>query len=656
MKSPTIVIITFGLASGCTLFQHGDDAGYQFPDDIDLYDGPAVAHIQGTVRDVDGVALADIPVTLSNGDEVLTDESGHYRFDSVDPDRYVVSVSIIEYAEQFKKVELADWRTHSANFELYPTGVIFDVDNSQGGLFQEGRLLVDVPPFAFARDGGSPDGATVQLALTVPDLLETGTAGSPGNFSVVDDDRVLASFGFWDIRVFQDGEQINVADGSTVSLDYELMGDDEIPEAQRYLMSDTMPLWTFDTEEAAWVQMDEVEVQEDDRGHRTVTAELPHFSPWNYDELFDSTCVEVWVEDEMGNPIEGVEVALEGTDYVSATVTTTDENGLGVVMGMPSGTADLKAEMMVGDRPYTEVIENIDLGTAVSSGQICPIAETITIPVCMVGGDIRLNVTNTTTTGDDGKPVESRIPSGAAQFYVPSDEFGACDDPIGEQMDPGDWLTIEPEEDPTDLYEDEVYEDTPAGDVIRLDDNEVAVDMTLEENTDLGDIYVVEAEEDLAIEIGELLTDGSTLDITVQGEEGGLPGFEVNGAIELADTPTIDVVASSTTPPTTTSADGAENSPGTVVFVKGDDLTLELEDTASADDTFAMVLTDDGDMYIGKFAAGDSPTIPDWLTQEMPDDGSVTLFKQKVSYVELPTGYYARTTTMNASTVVTTAE
>ncbi len=40
----------------------------------------------------------------------------------------------------------------------------------------------------------------------------------------------------------------------------------------------------------------------------------------------------------------------------------------------------------------------------------------------------------------------------------------------------------------------------------------------------------------------------------------------------------------------------------------------------------------------------------------MPDDGSVTLFKQTVTYVELPTGYYARTTTMNASTVVTKAE
>ncbi len=639
MKSHSLIMFTFALSSGCSLFQHSSDANdYQHPDDFDLYDGPVSGNIQGTVYDVDGVALSDIPVTLSNGDEVVTDENGRYRFQGVDSDTYVVSVSVIDYAEQYRRVDLDDWRTHNANFELYPTGVIFDVDNTQGGLFQEGRLLVDAPPFAFAPEGGSPGGGTVQLALTVPDLLETGTKGSPGNFSVVDDDRILASFGFWDIRVFQDGEEINVAEDTTVTLDYELLDDDEIPAAQAYLMGDTMPLWTFDTEEAGWVQMDEVPIDEDDRGNRTVTAELPHFSPWNYDELFDSTCVEVWVEDEMGNPIEGVEVSLAGSDYVSTTVTTTDESGLGVVQGMPTGVANLKAEMAVGDRPYIETVDNIDLGTAVNGGSICPITETITIPVCMVGGDIRLNVTNSFNKGEDGDVDVSRVPSGAAMFYEPSDDYGACDDPIGEQMVPGDWTTIEVENDPTDMFTEEEYENTPAGEIIRLEDDDVAIDLVIEQDSDLGDIYVVETGENEPETVGELLTDGSSLDITVQGELGGLPGFQIGGAIDLAATPTI------------------ENAGDTVNFSRGDELTIEIDDDDSQDETYVMVLTDDGEMVLGKFASGDNPTLPSWLTQEMPDDGSVTLFKQTVTYVELPTGYYARTTTMNASTVVTKAE
>jgi hypothetical protein len=69
-----------------------------------------------------------------------------------------------------------------------------------------------------------------------------------------------------------------------------------------------------------------------------------------------------------------------------------------------------------------------------------------------------------------------------------------------------------------------------------------------------------------------------------------------------------------------------------------------------------MVMTEDDELLLGKFEAGINPSLPQWVTEQMADQSAVTVFKQKVTYVELPNGYYARTTAMNASTVVTEAD
>jgi hypothetical protein len=637
MKSPSPIILILAAATGCNLMQSGSDIH-----DFELNDGPVTGTIQGMVMDVDGEALADIPVTLSDGREALTDAEGRYRFEKVELDSYVVKVSVLDYAEQFRKVLIDDWRTHNANFELYPTGIIFDVDNSQGGLFEEGRLLVDAPPFAFAAPGESPRDGMVQLALTVPDVLETGTAGAPGNFTTLEDDRQLVSFGFWDIRVFQDGEQINVADGSTVTLEYELFTDEEMPRAQAHLMGDTMPLWTFDSDSASWVQMDELPIVEDEEGFRSVSAELPHFSPWNCDDLFAATCVEVWVEDQMGNAIEGVEVSLDGVDYISTVISNTDENGLAVVSGMPNGVANLLASMMVGDKPYNEGIDMMNLSDAIGAGDICPIKTTITMPVCMVGGDISLAVVNSYNIDENGDIEVVRVPQGSAMFYEPTTDFGACADPMGEEMEPGDWMVLEPEEDMEDLYTPEEYENTDAGDIIRLEDEDVAIDMTVEADAE-GDLYYVTDTPDIDVRVegdptGELLTDNAVLDIKVQGDIDGLPGFEVEDVVELADTPEIQVIS---------------RGDDSIIFEPGDELTIEIDhEPGDTDDTFVMVTTVDGTALLGKFAADDDPTLPTWVTDQMPDNSGVTVFKQTVNYVELPTGYYARTTATNASMVV----
>jgi hypothetical protein len=61
-------------------------------------------------------------------------------------------------------------------------------------------------------------------------------------------------------------------------------------------------------------------------------------------------------------------------------------------------------------------------------------------------------------------------------------------------------------------------------------------------------------------------------------------------------------------------------------------------------------------MVLGKFDAGETPTLPDWVTEKMSQNSTVTLFGQKVGYVQAPNGTYIRTTTQNSTVVNVTAE
>ncbi len=644
MNAQTFVMMSFALATGCSVFQHDGDVGdYVYPPAIDLYDGPVVGVITGQVNDVDGYAIANLPVTLADGREALTDQDGVYRFDDVEPGTWMVKVSVIEYAEQFRKVVIDDWETETASFELYPTSVVWQFDNAEGGLFQEGRAILDVPPFAFSRPGEPAEGGDVQLALTVPDLLETGIQGAPGDFLTYDengDAQLMASYGFWDIRVFQDGQEINVASDAAVGLTYELWDEDEMPAMQKGTLRETMPLWWFDGEQGGWVLEDEIEIVEDQRGQRSVTAEMTHFTPWNCDDLFAASCVEVLVSDQMGNGIEGASVVLAGNDFASGTGATTDDSGIAVVWGMPGGTANIIAQLMVRDRPYTEMIDLLQIGAPVplSAGSVCPVQVEIELPVCMVGGDVQLNVNNYYSKDEGGNVEQIRLPSGVGMFYAPSGEFGACADPLGEDMEPGDWTIIEPTEEDPDLFEPEDYVNVEAGDVVRVtDDDEVAVDLMVDESTETDNLYVVVDDGNDPEVVGDLLTDGSTLDIVVQGAEGGLPGFEVEDVIELSVAPEV------------------ENAGEGLTYTPGDDMQLELL-TPSADPIFVSVLTEEGEMVLGKFDAGETPTLPDWVTEKMSQNSTVTLFGQKVGYVQAPNGTYIRTTTQNSTVVNVTAE
>jgi len=644
MTTRALLPLTLALTCGCSLLQHGDGDGYTFPEDFDLYDGPIVGSVEGVVLDVDGEVLSGIPVRLGQEREVVTDAEGRFRFAEVEPGTWMVSVSVPEYAEQFRKVEIEDWETESTSFALFPTGVIFDIENSEGGVFQEGALTVDVPPYAFAAQGQAPRRGTVQLALTVPDLTETGVAGAPGDFLPRDGDgdpQILVSYGFWDIRVFEDGEEINVADGEAVGVTVDMLDEIDMPSAQQDTLPDRMPIWWFDGTTGAWVLEDEVPVDRDAQGRRRVQADLTHFTPWNCDGLFAATCVEVFVKDSVGNGVEGASVSLAGVNYLSRTSDTTDETGTAIVSGMPGGLASLSAALMVKDRPYVEEIPFVELGDAISAGTVCPVKVEIELPICMVGGDLFLNVSNVWEKGDEVAGQENRIPSGAAMFYEPSGEYGACADPLGEDMEPGDWMELDPETDTTDRYQPEDNLTLSAGDIVRIsDDEDVAVDLLDMDLIEEEHLYAVDTT-DLSIEVvGDLLVDGNELDIKVQGAEDGVPGFTTEDACELAVAPEVDV-------------DTEENAIG---FQKGDEVVLTLTDAGTDDPSYVLVVGEDGTSYLGKFAAGDDPRLPAWLTNEMGDEAAISLFRQNVSYLQVPNGTYVRTTTMNSRSMLAKSE
>ncbi len=642
--NPRVILLAVLALPGCALFQHAGDSsdedatsGYEYPADFDLYDGPTLGRVNGIVLDLDGDPVADAELTLSSGAQAWTDSEGAFVFDDVEPDELVVHVDADGYVQVDRAVTLEGWETRSVHFELMPIGQVFSFTVNDGGVFSEGPLTLSVPEAAFQFEDGSQPQGEIELTVTAPDLSATGTKGSPGDFMTVagEGSVPMASFGFFEVRAEQNGRSLNVIPGLTVGVDYELPGRSDMPAAQLDLLEESIPLWWWNRDEAGWEYVDEAVIQQSGDGLDTVMAELPHFSTWNLDYLFDSTCVEVTVTDKLDNPIEGVEVSLMGLDFTSMITDTTDSEGKGVVVGMPFGTAVLEAKITVRGMEFNEAIDPYTLGGATSaSSGVCAIEETIQLPVCIVGGDLLKGVAGGFSLGADNVMDEYRVPWGTAKFYEPSGVLEWCEDPI-EEMEMETCETFEPEQDYyTGMFTDDEREWIKAGEVVRAKlDNTVALDLKPYEEEG-GKLTYRLQESDQLLEMGDLYQDGTKLDLKVQGEEGGMPGFEVSEATTLPIGPL------KTEPTNTTTVDGNGN------------VSLDMVDEGDENGLFMSFVANDDDVVLCRFEDGDNPKLPYEVLGKLPDDKlEATIFRADYGFVPLPTGTMLRTITTSSTTI-----
>lgn len=274
--------------------------------------------------------LATVKVGTLTG---TTDSTGHYVFENLDPaPGMVVSFSKAGHTANAVVVNGIAGGITTANAALKPLADPVPLDAAAGGEVSDALgNLIAVPANAFVTKSGRKSVAgTVDVSITPLDVTDADDLSAfPGNFLAVgaakDGGTVqLETFALADYTVTQDGEELDLAPGSSATIELSLPGNTPLAGG------DSVPLWSFNESTGLWVQEGEGQVVASARkaGELVYQATITHLSWWNCDApLSDKNCVTGTVVDETGAPVAGAPVEAAGVTYNGATSGATGPDG-----------------------------------------------------------------------------------------------------------------------------------------------------------------------------------------------------------------------------------------------------------------------------------------------------------------------------------------
>lgn len=201
-------------------------------------------------------------------------------------------------------------------------------DAAAGGIITGDNLNVKVAANSMIDAQGNPVTGKVTFRLTHLDPSDQASLDAyPGPLVGQQTDgknTPLQSYGVVDITAIQNGEKLQVATGKTLHVEMPAPKGMTNPPAQ-------VALWSFDDTKGVWIEEGTADY---DQANNVYVAEIPHMSPWNCDQPFQTTCVKGQVIDEYGKSVAGGMVSFTGSDLTISGLDYTDDNG-GFCMSTP---------------------------------------------------------------------------------------------------------------------------------------------------------------------------------------------------------------------------------------------------------------------------------------------------------------------------------
>lgn len=321
-----VAVATVFLSIGCS-------------DDSDSTDGtsggggggagePAPAEIQdltgvfGFVKDGTGAAIGDVLVSVG-GALTSSDSDGYFELEVPASEKIVVRFE--------KDGFLPGIRTAAVNSNNKPSAVeatliaeapAVELDADAGGTVTGSRgAEMNAPAGAFVDGSGNAVTGMVDVHLTPLDPSVAAELDAyPGDLTAEEasgEMTTLESFGVVDFTVRQNGEKLDVADGT--------MLDVRIPApASGATPPETIALWSYDEEVGIWKEEGTATF---DSASNTYTAQIGHMSFWNCDQTVETGCIRGLVVDSTDTPIPGAYIEAKGIDYNGQSTSTSKENG-----------------------------------------------------------------------------------------------------------------------------------------------------------------------------------------------------------------------------------------------------------------------------------------------------------------------------------------
>ncbi|MCB0702624.1 MAG: carboxypeptidase regulatory-like domain-containing protein, partial [Ignavibacteriae bacterium] len=253
------------------------------------------AKLVGFVKDKSGNPLAGVTVFFGE-EKTTTGSDGGYQLNTLSAgSNKRIWFQKSGYASTQKLADIKEDLPNRIDASLFPidkTGKM----NSDGGKIEGKDFSVEIKPGGFVYSDGSVVEEDVIVNVTAFLTSEDEFLDAfPGEFRGTREngtETAIESFGFIDVVLkVESGEPVQLADGVTATI--KIKAPENSPTS--------IPMWHYDDDKGKWI---EEGIGKLDNG--LYTAEVNHFTKWNWDRPYEETSKIVGrVVDNAGNPIEG---------------------------------------------------------------------------------------------------------------------------------------------------------------------------------------------------------------------------------------------------------------------------------------------------------------------------------------------------------------
>lgn len=249
--------------------------------------------VQGRVVDLSDLPVANVEVTIGQA-TTRTRADGTYVLRGIPAGAHVISFQHPEYVYIQRAVmrHLGTNPRMDARLMNRSKPTVFDA--SKEAVITRGPITLTFEPDDL--DLPDPSNTLVEIVFTAVDPHTRGhIEAAPAPLEGIDENGNLVglfSYGMLEVELYQDGAEVHVRAGQTVTSELRL------DAADAALSGGSIPMWHHDVTRAIWVQEPNLHanIQEDASGALIASVELPHFSSWNYDSVADAGCARLPVQ------------------------------------------------------------------------------------------------------------------------------------------------------------------------------------------------------------------------------------------------------------------------------------------------------------------------------------------------------------------------
>ncbi len=322
------------------------------------------AKLVGFVKDKSGNPLAGVTVFFGE-EKATTGSDGGYQLNTLSAGANKrIWFQKSGYASTQKLADIKEDLPNRIDASLFPIDKTEKM-NSDGGKIEGKDFSVEIKPGGFVYSDGGPVEEDVFAEVTAFLTSEDEFLDAfPGEFRGTREngtETAIESFGFIDVVLkVKSGEPVQLAEGVTAII--KIKAPQNSPA--------TIPMWHYDEDKAKWI---EEGIGKLDNG--LYTAEVSHFTQWNWDRPYNETSKIVGrVVDNSGNPIEGANVVQKGITYRFQNSAKTNAEGEFELLTPESNESEIEAQFDI----YGSTI--INFTTSPNKGQVNDIGD-ITIDV-----------------------------------------------------------------------------------------------------------------------------------------------------------------------------------------------------------------------------------------------------------------------------------